>query len=63
MWYTECMPFEMSMQFVKCNDVNVLIVSFLHEGEDIAIAQHDFKPTNESDLPFKKGEKLKIIHE
>ncbi|KAF4070828.1 hypothetical protein AMELA_G00277950 [Ameiurus melas] len=31
--------------------------------EDIVIAQHDFNPTNNSDLPFKKGEKLKIIHE
>ncbi|XP_072552576.1 tyrosine-protein kinase Blk [Salminus brasiliensis] len=31
--------------------------------EDIVIAQHDFKPTNESDLSFKKGEKLQIIQE
>uniref|UniRef100_A0A8B9RGD7 Tyrosine-protein kinase n=1 Tax=Astyanax mexicanus TaxID=7994 RepID=A0A8B9RGD7_ASTMX len=31
--------------------------------EDIVIAQHDFKPNNDSDLPFKKGEKLKIIQE
>ncbi|XP_058235774.1 tyrosine-protein kinase Blk [Hemibagrus wyckioides] len=34
-----------------------------NSDEDIVIAQHDFNPTNESDLPFKKGEKLKIIHE
>ncbi|XP_062857401.1 tyrosine-protein kinase Blk [Trichomycterus rosablanca] len=31
--------------------------------EDIVIAQHDFKPANDNDLPFKKGEKLKIIQE
>uniref|UniRef100_A0A8B9KT84 Tyrosine-protein kinase n=1 Tax=Astyanax mexicanus TaxID=7994 RepID=A0A8B9KT84_ASTMX len=35
----------------------------LYLDEDIVIAQHDFKPNNDSDLPFKKGEKLKIIQE
>ncbi|XP_071757626.1 tyrosine-protein kinase Blk [Centroberyx gerrardi] len=31
--------------------------------EDVVVAQHDFKPTNDSDLPFKKGERLKVLQE
>lgn len=32
--------------------------------EDIVfVAQHDFKATNDSDLPFKKGDKLKVLQE
>ncbi|KAK1795918.1 hypothetical protein P4O66_009028 [Electrophorus voltai] len=31
--------------------------------ENIVIAQYDFEPTSDSDLPFKKGEKLNIIQE
>ncbi|XP_023695082.1 tyrosine-protein kinase Blk-like [Paramormyrops kingsleyae] len=30
---------------------------------DVAIAQFDFNPMNDHDLAFKKGDKLKIIHE
>ncbi|XP_020570205.1 tyrosine-protein kinase Blk [Oryzias latipes] len=30
---------------------------------DVFVAQHDFKATNGSDLSFKKGDKLKILHE
>ncbi|XP_048830906.1 tyrosine-protein kinase Blk-like [Brienomyrus brachyistius] len=30
---------------------------------DVAIAQFDFNPMNDHDLQFKKGDKLKIIHE
>uniref|UniRef100_A0A3B4DBM3 Tyrosine-protein kinase n=1 Tax=Pygocentrus nattereri TaxID=42514 RepID=A0A3B4DBM3_PYGNA len=53
---------------VRCEKMknHVLIFRFclvLFLDEDIVIAQHDFKPTNDSDLPFKKGEKLKIIQE
>ncbi|KAM3860943.1 LOW QUALITY PROTEIN: tyrosine-protein kinase Blk [Diretmus argenteus] len=29
--------------------------------EDVFVAQHDFKQTNSSDLPFKKGERLKVL--
>uniref|UniRef100_A0AAY5EQS4 Tyrosine-protein kinase n=1 Tax=Electrophorus electricus TaxID=8005 RepID=A0AAY5EQS4_ELEEL len=36
-------------------------ISFL--DENIVIAQYDFEPTSDSDLPFKKGEKLNIIQE
>ncbi|KAM4632895.1 tyrosine-protein kinase Blk [Polymixia lowei] len=32
-------------------------------GEDIVVAHHDFKPTNDSDLAFKKGERLKVLQE
>ncbi|XP_062324131.1 tyrosine-protein kinase Blk isoform X2 [Osmerus eperlanus] len=31
--------------------------------EDIVIAQHDFKPNNDSDLSFKKGDRLKVLQE
>lgn len=31
--------------------------------ENIAIAQYDFQPASESDLGFKKGDRLKIIRE
>ncbi|XP_018599096.1 tyrosine-protein kinase Blk [Scleropages formosus] len=31
--------------------------------KDIAIAQHDFKPVNNNDLPFKKGDKFQVLHE
>ena len=29
--------------------------------DDIVVAQYDFKPSAETDLPFKKGEKLKVL--
>ncbi|KAK0135529.1 Tyrosine-protein kinase Lck [Merluccius polli] len=32
-------------------------------NEDVVIAQHDFKPTNDIDLAFKKGERLKVLRE
>ena len=31
--------------------------------EDVVIAQHDFKSTNDNDLAFKKGERLKVLQE
>uniref|UniRef100_A0A673VTC2 Tyrosine-protein kinase n=1 Tax=Salmo trutta TaxID=8032 RepID=A0A673VTC2_SALTR len=31
--------------------------------EDVVIALHDFKPTADNDLPFRKGEKLQILQE
>uniref|UniRef100_A0A669CBB0 Tyrosine-protein kinase n=1 Tax=Oreochromis niloticus TaxID=8128 RepID=A0A669CBB0_ORENI len=31
--------------------------------DTIFIAQHDFKATNDSDLPFRKGDKLKVLQE
>lgn len=31
--------------------------------EDIVVAQHDFQPASDTDLQFKKGDKLKIIKE
>lgn len=31
--------------------------------EDIFIAQHDFQPASDTDLQFKKGDRLKIIKE
>lgn len=34
------------------------------ENDDtVYVAQHDFNGTNDSDLPFKKGEKLKVLQE
>lgn len=34
------------------------------DNEDIVfVAQHDFKATNENDLPFRKGDKLKVLQE
>uniref|UniRef100_G3P9M3 Tyrosine-protein kinase n=1 Tax=Gasterosteus aculeatus aculeatus TaxID=481459 RepID=G3P9M3_GASAC len=30
---------------------------------DVFVAQHDFKATNNSDLPFKKGDKFKVLQE
>ncbi|XP_029966560.1 tyrosine-protein kinase Blk-like [Salarias fasciatus] len=31
--------------------------------DTLFVAQHDFKATNDSDLPFKKGDKLKVLQE
>nr|XP_046155062.1 tyrosine-protein kinase Blk [Oncorhynchus gorbuscha] len=31
--------------------------------EDVVIALHDFKPTTDQDLPFRKGERLQILQE
>ncbi|KAK6297840.1 hypothetical protein J4Q44_G00324230 [Coregonus suidteri] len=31
--------------------------------EDLVMALHDFKPTTDNDLPFRKGEKLQILQE
>uniref|UniRef100_A0A0F8AI20 Tyrosine-protein kinase n=1 Tax=Larimichthys crocea TaxID=215358 RepID=A0A0F8AI20_LARCR len=33
------------------------------KDESLYVAQHDFKATNDSDLPFKKGDKLKVLQE
>ncbi|XP_066563787.1 tyrosine-protein kinase Blk [Amia ocellicauda] len=33
------------------------------EDKDVVVAQHDFNPVNDHDLPFKKGEKLKVLQE
>ncbi|XP_028809479.1 tyrosine-protein kinase Blk-like isoform X5 [Denticeps clupeoides] len=29
--------------------------------DDMVVAQYDFQPTNETDLPFKKGDRLKVL--
>ncbi|XP_077076945.1 tyrosine-protein kinase Blk isoform X2 [Siphateles boraxobius] len=34
-----------------------------NQDEDIVIAQHDFQPASDTDLQFKKGDRLKIIQE
>uniref|UniRef100_A0A8C1K0Z8 Tyrosine-protein kinase n=1 Tax=Cyprinus carpio TaxID=7962 RepID=A0A8C1K0Z8_CYPCA len=34
-----------------------------HVDEDIVIAQYDFQPASDSDLQFKKGDRLKIIND
>ena len=39
---------------------DILILNVLSE-DDIVVAQYDFKPSAETDLPFKKGEKLKVL--
>ncbi|XP_056283407.1 tyrosine-protein kinase Blk [Pseudoliparis swirei] len=33
------------------------------DNDEVFVAQHDFKGTNDSDLPFKKGDKLKVLQE
>ncbi|XP_070782315.1 tyrosine-protein kinase Blk isoform X2 [Enoplosus armatus] len=33
------------------------------DNDDVFVAQHDFTGTNDSDLPFKKGDKLKVLQE
>uniref|UniRef100_A0A3Q0R1X6 Tyrosine-protein kinase n=1 Tax=Amphilophus citrinellus TaxID=61819 RepID=A0A3Q0R1X6_AMPCI len=38
-------------------------VLFFSLDDTLFIAQHDFKPTNDSDLPFKKGDKLKVLQD
>lgn len=38
------------------------ILTFFSD-EDIVIAQYDFQPASDSDLQFKKGDRLKIINE
>lgn len=35
----------------------------IFSGEVIYVAQHNFKGTSDSDLPFKKGEKLRVLQE
>lgn len=32
-------------------------------GDVVYVAQHNFKGTSDSDLPFKKGDKLKVLQE
>lgn len=54
---------DVSSVFKAANRYNDAFLLILYEDEDIVIAQHDFNPTSDSDLPFKKGEKLKVIHE
>lgn len=29
----------------------------------VYVAQHNFQPTNDTDLPFKKGDKLRVLEE
>ncbi len=41
-------------------ELNILTV---FSDEDIVVAQHDFQPASDSDLQFKKGDRLKIIKE
>lgn len=36
---------------------------YLSLDDVVYVAQHDFKATNDSDLPFKKGDKLKVLQE
>lgn len=36
---------------------------YLTLDDNVFVAQHDFKATNDSDLPFKKGDKLKVLQE
>uniref|UniRef100_A0A673BQ04 Tyrosine-protein kinase n=1 Tax=Sphaeramia orbicularis TaxID=375764 RepID=A0A673BQ04_9TELE len=36
---------------------------YLSIDDTVYVAQHDFKGTNDSDLPFIKGEKLKVLQE
>ncbi|XP_056150145.1 tyrosine-protein kinase Blk [Lampris incognitus] len=31
--------------------------------EDVVVALHNFKPTNNADLPFKKGDRLKVLQQ
>ncbi|XP_068432680.1 tyrosine-protein kinase Blk [Clinocottus analis] len=33
------------------------------DKDEVFVAQHDFQATNDSDLPFKKGDKLKVLKE
>uniref|UniRef100_A0A8C1CEP8 Tyrosine-protein kinase n=2 Tax=Cyprinus carpio TaxID=7962 RepID=A0A8C1CEP8_CYPCA len=42
---------------------NKFHVSIADFNEDIVIAQYDFQPASDSDLQFKKGDRLKIIKE
>ncbi|XP_028252832.1 tyrosine-protein kinase Blk [Parambassis ranga] len=37
--------------------------TYTDNGEILFVAQHDFKATNDSDLSFSKGEKLKVLQE
>ncbi len=43
--------------------LNITSVLFLSQDDTVFVAQHDFKPTNDSDLPFKKGDRLKVLQE
>ena len=36
---------------------------FLSLDDIMYVAQHDFKATNDSDLPFRKGDRLKVLQE
>ncbi|XP_028997585.1 tyrosine-protein kinase Blk [Betta splendens] len=38
-------------------------VSQSSNDDDVFVAQHDFKATNDRDLPFKKGDKLKVLQQ
>ncbi|CAL9692346.1 unnamed protein product [Knipowitschia caucasica] len=35
--------------------------AYLNNGNNVVVAQHDFVAANNTDLPFKKGEKLKVL--
>lgn len=37
--------------------------TFPPPGDVVYVAQHNFKGTSDSDLPFKKGDKLKVLQE
>jgi len=44
-------------------ELHILTDSNFFSDEDIVIAQHDFQPASDTDLQFKKGDRLKIINE
>ncbi|XP_061602384.1 tyrosine-protein kinase Blk [Cololabis saira] len=37
--------------------------TYINKDEILYVAQHDFKATNDTDLPFKKGDALKVLQE
>lgn len=48
-----------------CGQITSTKITVLYSSLDdvVYVAQHDFKATNDSDLPFKKGDKLKVLLE
>lgn len=68
-----CSGQEKDYRFSKGTDKNQALHSsnhiertgntYLNNDEIVFVALHDFSATNDSDLPFQKGEKLKILQE
>ncbi|KPP76094.1 hypothetical protein Z043_104598 [Scleropages formosus] len=52
-----------SLRTRACNESDAYGLNAQDSEKDIAIAQHDFKPVNNNDLPFKKGDKFQVLHE